>query len=87
MQSVSTAGVSEITSASGQSGASNAGGETRTIVMMIMTMTMIMMMIMMSGDWVADCRGSEHVTPEASGLISEEAEFGVGDNPVSCNDI
>ena len=87
MQSVSTAGVSEITSASGQSGASNAGGETRTIVMMIMIMTMIMMMIMMSGDWVADCRGSEHVTPEASGLISEEAEFGVGDNPVSCNDI
>ena len=53
-----------------------------------MTITMIMMIMttMITGDWAADCRGTEHVTPEASGLISEEAEFGVGDNPVSCND-
>ena len=31
--------------------------------------------------------GTEHVTPEAGpGLISEEAEFGAGDNPVSRDD-
>ena len=82
VQSVSTAGVSEMTSASGQSGASNTGGETRMLMSMMM-----MMMMMMTGDWAADCRGPEHVTPEASGLISEETEFGVGDNPVSCNDV
>ena len=83
VQSVSTAGVSEMTSASGQSGASNTGGDT-PIMIMIMIMMMIMMM---TGDWATDCRGPEHVTPEASGLISEETEFGVGDNPVSGDDV
>ena len=48
---------------------------------------MMMMSVMMTGDWATDCRGPEHVTPEASGLISEETEFGVGDNPVSCDDV
>ena len=39
VQSVSTAGISEMTSASGQSGANNSGGE-----MMIMMMMMLMIM-------------------------------------------
>ena len=43
VQSVSTAGISEMTSASGQSGASNAGGE-EMIMIMIMMMLMIMIM-------------------------------------------
>ena len=42
VQSVSTAGISEMTSASGQSGANNAGGEEMIVIMMMLMIMVIM---------------------------------------------